>query len=77
MVEKDRMCLARVRPPQDDEIGFFALFIGTRTASRTENCRQTGDTGRVSSAVTAIDIVTADHQARKLLGHEVRLVCRF
>jgi hypothetical protein len=76
MVKKYRMRLARVRPPQDDEVGLLNLFIGTRTAPRTENCRQTGDTRRVSSAITAIDIVTADHQARKLLGYEVGFVRR-
>ena len=61
MMKKDRVRLARVRAPQNGEVGLLDLFIGTRTASRTEYCRQTGDTRRVSSAVTAINIVAADH----------------
>ena len=76
MMKKDRMRLARVRSPQNSEVGLLDLFIGAGTASRTEYCRQTGDTGRVSSAVTAIDVVTADHQTRKLLSYEVGFVRR-
>src|SRR5262249_45077442 len=50
------------------------LPVGTGPASGTENCRQTGDTRRVSSAVTTVNVITADDQPGKLLSHEVRLV---
>jgi hypothetical protein len=77
MVEKDWMRLARIRSPEDDEVGLLNLFIGAGAAPCAENRRQTGDAGRVSSAVTAINVVAADDQARKLLRHEIRLVSGF
>jgi len=73
-VKENGMRFARVRAPQDDQISFFDLLIGTRPATRTEYCRQTGDTRRVSSAIATVDVVAADDQTRELLGHEIRLV---
>jgi|SRR5215813_2291882 len=74
VMKKDRVRLARIRAPQENEIGLLDLPIGTGPASSTENCRQTGDTRRVSSAVTAVYVIAADNQPGELLGHEVRLV---
>jgi hypothetical protein len=51
VMEEDRMRFARVRSPQDQEIRVLDFFIGRRSAARTERCRQTDDTGSVSSAV--------------------------
>jgi hypothetical protein len=74
MVEKDRMRFTRIRSPQNNEVGLFNFRVGAGAASRAKNCRQTGDARRVSSAITAIDIVTPDHHARELLHHVVHFV---
>src|SRR5262245_42654790 len=73
-MKKDRVRLARIRAPQENEVGLLNLPVGTGPASGTENCRQTGDTRRVSGAVTTVNVIAADDQPGKLLGHEVRLV---
>ena len=75
-MKKDRVRVARVRAPQDDDIRFFELAVRARATTRSENFRQTGDAGSVSRAVAAIDIVAAHDDARELLGHEVHLVGR-
>ena len=59
VMKVDRVCLTRIRAPENDEVGFLDLSIGTRPATRSKYCRQTDDTGSVSSAVTAIDVVGA------------------
>jgi hypothetical protein len=57
VMEEDRMRVARVRSPQDQEIRFFDLLIGRRSAARTERSRQTDDAGSVSGAVARVDVV--------------------
>src|SRR4029077_18029244 len=74
VVEEDGVRLARVRPPQDDEIGLLDLLIGTGTASGTEHRRQTDDAWSVSGAVTAVDVVAAEGLTHELLCDEVHLV---
>jgi len=73
-MKEDGVGFARIRAPQENEIGLFDLPVGTGSASSTENCRQTGDTRCVSSAVTTVNVIAADDQSSKLLSHEVRLV---
>ena len=52
MVEEDRMRLTGIRSPQEDDVRLLDLAVGRGPAARTERCRQTDDTGRVSGAVT-------------------------
>ena len=73
-MEEDRVGIASIRPPQDDYVSFFQGLVGTRAASRSEDRRQTDDAGSVSSAVAAIDIISADHRTGELLRHEVHLI---
>jgi hypothetical protein len=74
MMKEDRMGFARIRAPQEDQVRVLDFPIRARASSRTENSRQTGDAWRVSSPVTAVDIVAADDDTGKLLRHEIHLV---
>ena len=53
VVEEDRVRLARVRSPQEDDVRLLDLAVGRRAAARTEHRRQTDDARSVSSAVAA------------------------
>ena len=74
VMEEDGVRLSGARPPQDDQVCFLDLLVGAGAASHPEHCRQTDDTGGVSSSVAAIDVVAADHHPRELLDREVQLV---
>ncbi len=71
------MSLPRVGAPKKNEVGFFDFAVGTGAASRTENRRQTGDAGGVSSPIATIDVVATDHRADKLLRDVVEFVGGF
>jgi hypothetical protein len=73
-MEEDRMRLARIRTPENDEIGLLNFPIRARAASRAKNRRQTDDARGVSGAVAAIDVVTADDAAGELLREIVHFV---
>src|SRR5262245_59896458 len=73
-MEEDRVRFARVRAPQDDEVGIFRLTIGAGAATCSEHSRQTDDARSVSSSVAAVDVVAAHHVPGELLGHVVHLV---
>src|SRR5713101_3558841 len=51
--------------------------VRTGSAAHSEDCRQTGDTGGMSSAVATVDVIGPDHGANKLLSNEVQFVGRF
>jgi hypothetical protein len=74
-MKKDGMGFPRVGTPEQDHIGVFSFTIRTGAATRAEDRRQTGDAGRVSSAVTTIDVVGPHYGADELLGRIVQLVC--
>src|SRR5438445_13347780 len=74
MVEKDRVRLTRVRAPQHNQLRVRNLAIRTGAAAQPEDCRQTDDTGGVSSAVAAIDIIAADDAADEHLPRVIQLV---
>src|SRR4029079_11430320 len=74
VVEEDRMRLAGVRAPEDQQIRLLDLLIGRRATARTEYRRQTDDARSVSSAVARVDVVRPHHRADELLGQEVHLV---
>src|SRR5581483_3292 len=76
MVEEDRMRLARVRSPQDDQVRVTDLLVGARAAACTEHRRQTDDAGRVSGSVTAVDVVGVQDDPCELLRGVVELVRR-
>jgi hypothetical protein len=76
MMEKDRVCIARIRAPQHDQVGVFDLPIGAGTTSRPEYRRQTGDARRVSRPVTTVNIVAPHYHPGELLSHEIRLIAR-
>src|SRR5579864_5707000 len=75
-MKEDRMGLTRVRAPEEDQVGLFDLAVGTRSAPGSEHCRQTDDTGRMSSSVAAVDVVAADDRTDELLRDEIHLVGR-
>ena len=75
-MEEDRVRLARVRSPQDDDVGLLDFPIGAGAAARSEDRRQTDDAGSVSGAVAAVDVVVAEDRASELLREEVHLVRR-
>jgi hypothetical protein len=77
MMKKDRMSLPRVRAPEEDYVRFFDFAVGTCSAPRSENRRQTGDARGVSSTVAAIYIVAADDRANEFLRGVIELVGRF
>jgi len=52
VMKEDRMRLTGIRSPQEDDVRLLDLAVGRGPAARTERCRQTDDTGRVSGAVT-------------------------
>ena len=74
VMEEDRMRLAGVRSPEQDAVGLLHLLIGAGAAAHPEHRRQTGDAGRVSGPVAAVDVVRAHHHASELLRGEVHLV---
>jgi hypothetical protein len=76
VVKKDGVSLARVRAPQNDEVGVLYLAIRTRPPSCTKDRRQTGDAGGVSSAITTVDVVGAHDGPGELLGKKIQLVRR-
>ena len=76
-MKENRMRLSRVRAPKKNEIGFRHLLIGTGSAPRAEDRRQTGDARGMSSAVAAVNIVAADDRAHEFLRDIVQLVGRF
>ena len=67
VVEEDRVRLARVRAPEDDQVRGSGLLVGARPAARTEHRRQTDDARGVSSSVAAVDVVRAENDAGELL----------
>ena len=77
VVKEDGVGIPRIRTPQQNDVGFLNLPVGTRPAAKSEDCRQTDDAGSVSGTVTAIDVVAANHRARELLSEIVDLVGSF
>ena len=70
------MGLTGVGSPQQDDVGLLDLKVRGGTATRSEHCRQTDDTWRVSSSITRIDVVRAEGHAGELLCRIVHLVGR-
>jgi hypothetical protein len=52
VMEEDRVRVARVRSPQEDDVGVVVLLIRGGPATRSEDCRQTDDARSVSGSVT-------------------------
>jgi hypothetical protein len=76
-MKEDRMRFARIRAPENDQVGLFNLLIRACAPTRPEDCRQTGDAWGMSSAVTAVDVVAAHNDTSKLLRQKVQFVGRF
>jgi hypothetical protein len=74
MVKKDRVRFPRVGAPKQDHVSVFSFAIRACAATRSEDRRQTGDAGSVSSTVAAIDIVCPHHGTDKFLRYIVQLV---
>jgi hypothetical protein len=77
MMEENGMGLASVRSPQENYIGLFDFAIGTCSAARSEDRRQTGDAWGVSSPVATIDVVAPDNRSNEFLCDVVQLVGGF
>jgi hypothetical protein len=73
-MKEDGVRLPRIRSPQQDDVRLFDLLIRTCSAARSEDCRQTGDAGRVSSPVAAVDVVRPHDGADELLGRVIQLI---
>src|SRR3569623_121070 len=76
VMKENRMRFAGIGAPEDKQIRIFSFAIRRSTTARSEYRHQTGDAGSVSSSVTGIDVVRADHRPGELLGNEVQLVGR-
>jgi hypothetical protein len=76
VMKEDRVRLARIRSPEQNQVGVLELLIGTRAAACPEYRRQTDDARSVSSPVAAVDIVAADDGTCELLRDIVHLVRR-
>jgi hypothetical protein len=76
-MEKDGMCVAGVRTPEEYQLGFFNFAIRTRPSARSEDRRQTGDAGGVSSAVATVNIVGADYRSNEFLRRVIQFVGGF
>src|SRR6185295_544423 len=76
VVEVDRVRLARIRSPQDDEVRFLDFAVRARPAPGSQYRRQTDDARGVSRAVAAVDVVAADDAAGELLRQIVHFVGR-
>jgi hypothetical protein len=74
MVKKDGVRFPRVGAPKQDDVSVFSFAIRTCAATRSEDRRQTGDAGSVSSTVAAIDIICPHHGTDKFLRCVVQLV---
>src|SRR5581483_3872202 len=74
VMEEDRVGLAGVGAPQEDDLGLLDLLVRARPAPRSEHRRQPGDARGVSRAVAAVDVVAAEDGAGELLGDVVHLV---
>ena len=68
VVEVDRVRLAGVRSPQEDEVRLLDLAVRARPAPRSEHRRQTDDAGGVSGAVAAVDVVRAEDRPGRTSG---------
>jgi len=73
-MEKDGVGFTRVGAPEQDRVSVFSFTVRTGTAARSKDRRQTGDAGRMSSSVAAIDVVCPHHGADKLLRRIVQLI---
>src|ERR1700686_1124740 len=76
-MEKDRVRLASVRAPEDDQVRLLSLAVRRGSSSGSEHCRQTGDAWSVSSPVAAVDVVAVHDDPRELLRVVVHLVALF
>jgi hypothetical protein len=77
VMKEDRMRLARVRSPKDDNAGALSFLVGAGAAARAEDRRQTDDARGVSRSVATVDVIAADRYASELLRDVVHLVGRF
>ncbi len=68
------MRFARIRAPQDDEVGLLRFAVGAGSATGSEYCRQTDDTGSVSGTVAGVDVIRAEHLPGELLDAVIDLV---
>lgn len=74
MMKKDWVRFPRIGAPKQDDVSIFSFAIRAGASARPEYRRQTGDAGRVSSSVAAIDIVRPYHGPDELLRRIVQLV---
>jgi hypothetical protein len=75
-MKEDGVRFPCVRSPQQDDVCFFHLGVGTGAAAGPENRRQTDDARRVSSSIAAVYVVRSDNRANELLCNVVQFVGR-
>ena len=76
VMEVDRVGVAGVRSPHDDDVGMLHLLVRRRPAARSEDRGQTDHRGCVSSSIAAVDVVRVERGTGQLLDQEVQLVRR-
>ena len=73
-MKKNRVGFPRIRTPQQDDVRFFNFAIAARATAGSEDRRQTGDAGGMSSPVAAINVVRAHDAADEFLRCIVQFV---
>ena len=76
MMEENRMSIARVRAPEEDDVRLFHFLIRARAATRPEDRRQTDDARSVSRPIAAVDVVVAERHPGQLTRQKIHLVRR-
>jgi hypothetical protein len=76
VMKENRMRFAGIGAPEDEQIRIFSFAVGRGATASSEYRHQTGDARSVSSSITGIDVIGADHRPSELLGDEVHLVGR-
>jgi hypothetical protein len=73
-MEENRVRLARIRSPKQNDVRIFNLAIRASATTGSENRRQTGDARGMSSPVAAINIVGAHDAANEFLRGVIQFV---
>src|SRR5580704_19772376 len=76
MMEENRVRLARIRSPKQNDVRIFNLAIRASATTGSENRRQTGDARGMSSPVAAINVVGAHDAADEFLRGVIQFVGR-
>jgi len=75
VMKEDRVCLSRVRPPEEYDFRVLDFAVGVRTPPTPNTVARPATLRSVSRTVTNCRYYYfADHDTSELLGHEVHLI---